>query len=62
MGKGAIIIGIGAILFGIFLLTITHIVSWIYGIIIISIGIGLIVYYNAENEIEKRKDLKPKKE
>tara|TARA_Y100000310_G_C20527440_1_gene736774 strand:+ start:367 stop:570 length:204 start_codon:yes stop_codon:yes gene_type:complete len=66
MGKGAIIIGIVMILFGFY---------WVYEVLsdpeipnfllihlsfFIAIGIGLIVFFKAENKIEERKDIKKK--
>lgn len=67
MGKGAILIGIIFIIFGIILITATkfHLSSLFYGIPAIAIGIALIVLNKEEEKIEQRKDLtknlKPKK-
>ena len=54
MVKSQIIIGILAIIFGIALLFIP-VAGWIYGPILVVIGISLIVFRNKEREIEKIK-------
>ncbi|GAH03450.1 unnamed protein product [marine sediment metagenome] len=66
MGKGAIWIGIALIILGIFLayevITSTEAPNWllIHLLVLIGIGIGLIVFFRAEDKIEKRKDIKGK--
>ena len=62
MAKSAIPVGIIFLIFGIFLLIITklNIVGLIYGIISIIIGVGLIIFWNQEDIIEERKDIKTK--
>ena len=67
MGKGAITIGIIFVLAGLWwayqVLTSTEVPNWllIHLSILIAVGIGLIVLNKAEEKIEERKDLKPKK-
>jgi hypothetical protein len=64
MGKGAIAIGITCILAGIYLaykvISIQDTPNWllIHLSILIIVGIGLIIFNNAENKIEERKDIK----
>jgi heme O synthase-like polyprenyltransferase len=56
--KAQIIIGAIFAVIGVSLLLINHIVGTIYGIITLLIGVGLIVFRNEEDKIEKRKDKK----
>jgi hypothetical protein len=65
MGKGAILIGIGLIIFGIWLGFKIYFSSasnyiLIYSLFSIGIGIAMIVLYKEEGKIEERKDLKRK--
>ncbi len=66
MGKGAIAIGIGLILFGLWLtyevLSSDEAPLWLFIHIsaLIGIGIALIVLYKEEGKIEQRKDIKKK--
>lgn len=58
--------GVAIVLFGIWLtfeVLSPDIPLWvlIYPLVIIGIGMGLIVFYNEEDRIEKRKDLKARK-
>ena len=68
MGKGAIWIGGVLILFGIYLsykvLTSPETPNWIliHISIITLIGVGLIVFFRAEDKIEQRKDINNKKD
>jgi hypothetical protein len=63
MGKGAIAIGIICILAGIWwtfqVLLSSEAPNWllIHLSVLIGVGIGLIVFNKAENQIEQRKDL-----
>jgi len=66
MGKGAILIGIGLIIFGIWLSSEVFLEEapiWvlIYPLISIGIGIAMIILYKEEDKIEERKDLKHSK-
>ena len=66
MAKGAILIGAGLVLFGIWLLfqilsSDTHLLLLLYPLFSIGIGIALIVLNKEEGKIEERKDLKSKK-
>jgi len=62
MEKETTWMGIGFIVFGIFLLVITrfNIVGVIYGVISLVFGLAIIAF-NQEGKIEERKDLKSKK-
>ena len=63
MTKSAIYLGVGLVVFGILLLTLTkfHMVSLIYGSASIIIGISLIIFNKEEDKVEQRKDLKSSK-
>lgn len=60
MVVGQVIIGIIFILIGIPLMLIPFF-GWIYGPILIGLGIVLIILRHEEDKIEQRKDIKTKK-
>ena len=59
MAKGAIILGLIIIMFGIWFGIKTN--SWIGSLAFIIIGTALIIFWKEETKIEEREDLKPKK-
>ena len=59
MTEGKMILGVFLIVAGIALMFIP-VFGWIYGPIVLGVGIALIVLRNSDNEIESRKDLSPK--
>ena len=64
MGKGAIVLGIVFIIFGIWLFFKIPLEQWVffmYPLGSIILGIALIIFNKAEERIEERKDLKTKK-
>jgi len=65
MGKGAIAIGAVCILAGlywVYVVLTSDAPNWllIHLSILIAVGIGLIVFFRAEDKIEERKDIKRK--
>jgi hypothetical protein len=61
MSEGKVILGIIMIIIGTLLLFIP-VFGWIYGPIVIGIGIALIVLRDSDTEFEQRKDINhPKK-
>jgi hypothetical protein len=67
MGKGAIAIGIACILAGVYwaykVISMPETPNWllIHLSVLISVGIGLIIFNKAESKIEQRKDINNKK-
>ncbi len=66
MAKGAIWIGIGLIILGVWgffkiFSSDIPVLVLIYPLFSIGIGIALIIFYKEEDKIEERKDLKAKK-
>ena len=66
MGKGAIAIGIVCIIAGLWwsykVLTSAEAPNWllIHLSVLIAVGVGLIVFFRAEDKIEERRDIKKK--
>ena len=60
MVKSQVVVGIVAMLIGIGLLFTFSWVGTIYGVILFLIGLFLVIYRNAESEIEKIKEVKEK--
>lgn len=60
MVVGQLVIGIIFILIGLLLMLIPFF-GWIYGAILIGLGIALIILRHEEGKIEQRKDIKTKK-
>ena len=61
MGKGAILIGVVAVIAGLSILIFLKIGGLIYGTILILVGIALMIFWKEEDKVEQRKDLKSKK-
>ena len=67
MGKGAIAIGVGCIILGVWLaykVLVSETPNWllIHVSVLIGVGIGLVVLNKQEDKIEQRKDLNKKKD
>ena len=58
MTSGKIIVGIIAIIIGFALFLTNHIVGFIYGLVLIAIGIAIIIFHDSDKKIEQRKDQK----
>jgi hypothetical protein len=67
MSNGAIVVGVALIILGIWIgLEIiasneAPLLTLVYPIITIGLGIAMIILHNEENKIEQRKDIKTKK-